>query len=291
MDDSSEIRLLQKKERENRQKLHILLEISRLVSSLLHLPEVLDGIIELLVREYRFYACSIRLLDSNGNLRIMSQKGLSDSFIKRAAKHPKPGSCLMECFQTGKIIIVNDVEQADSLNANGLVLAEGTKSFALTPISVEAKVIGVLVTTSKRKDYFHERYSDAIYIIATQIGQAIRTAQLYDEIYNFSRKLEKKVQERTAQLKESHERLLKAERHAALGRLANRIAHEFRNSLTVIGGFARRLHEKIPDNDSNKKYVDIIAEEVMSLERKVAQIIEIVTEDQGDIATLDDELH
>lgn len=67
--------------------------------------------------------------------------------------------------------------------------------------------------------------------------------------------------------------MIGAERHAALGRIANRMAHEIRNPLAVIGGFSRRLYEKTPDSDPNKKYLEIIVRETRELETKVSEII------------------
>jgi len=109
-----------------------------------------------------------------------------------------------------------------------------------------------------------------------QAEEALRKA--HDELYKFSQQLEKKVQERTDQLKEKNEQLVEAERLAALGKIANRVAHELRNPLTVAGGFARRMYEKTPDNDPNKKYLQIIVNEVMSLENKLSEIIKIEDE-------------
>jgi len=73
-----------------------------------------------------------------------------------------------------------------------LLVGENIESFAVTPIKSEGNIIGVLVTASKRKNYFHERYNDVIYVIANQIGIAIKISQLYDDIYTFSQELEKK---------------------------------------------------------------------------------------------------
>ena len=53
----------------------ILYEIARFVSSLLDVQLVLDAIVNLLVKEFKLDACSIRLLDTDGKLRIKSQKG------------------------------------------------------------------------------------------------------------------------------------------------------------------------------------------------------------------------
>jgi len=44
--------------------------------------------------------------------------------------------------------------------------------------------------------------------------------------------------------------------------------------LTAIGGFARRINEKTPDEDQNKKYLQRIFEHVMIMENKVGEIID-----------------
>jgi len=276
MGDSLKVsnRILREK-RESEQKLTILCEITRLVSSLLHLQDVLDAIVDLLTQEFKLDACSIRLLDDDGNMRIKSQKGLSKKFVETATRKPTVDSYSGECFLTGKIVIVNEAKEIDKPISTTLLVGENIESFAVTPIKSEGNIIGVLVIASKKKNYFHARYNDVIYIIANQIGLAIKISQLYDEIYAFSRELEKKVQERTRKLEEKSKQLVEAERFAALGKMANMVADECRNSLTVIGGFSRRLYKKTPDNDPRKKDLGIIVEEVAALEHKVSKIVKM----------------
>ncbi len=75
-------------------------------------------------------------------------------------------------------------------------------------------------------------------------------------------------------IRELHLRLLESEKFAALGRLADRIAHEFRNPLTVIGGFAYRIRKKHPHDPLCQEYVGRIIREVHRLERIIDQITE-----------------
>jgi sigma-B regulation protein RsbU (phosphoserine phosphatase) len=263
--------------REAEQKIKILYEITRYVSSLLDVQLVLDAIVNLLVEEFKLDACSIRLLDSDGNLRIKSQKGLSKAFVEQATRKPTIDSYSGDCFLTGRIVIVNDAKLTDKPISTSRIVEEDIKSFAVVPIRVEGETIGVLVTSSKKKNYFHERFNDVIYVIANQIGIAIRISSLYNEIYKLNQDLEQKVRERTAELEAKTQQLLEAERLATLGEMSKRIAHEVRNSLTVVGGFARRLHEKSTENDANAKYIEIILEEVKVLEEKVANLINFGT--------------
>ena len=99
---------------------------------------------------------------------------------------------------------------------------------------------------------------------------ALRKA--HAKLSKFSQELEKKVQERTDELNEKSKQLVQAERLSAFGKMANRVAHELRNPLTVVGGFARRICEKTSDDDPNKKYLKVIVGEVMVLENKVSEI-------------------
>jgi len=231
------------------------------------------------VEELKLDACSIRLLDPDGKLRIKSHEGLSKAFIEETTREPTIDSYSGDCFLTGRILIINDADQIDKPISTNRTVCENIKSFAVTPIKLEGETIGVLVTSSKKKNYFHERFNDMIYVISNQSGVAIRISRLYAEIHSLNQGLEQKVRERTAELEEKTKCLIEAERLATVGEMSKRIAHELRNSLTVVGGVARRLHGKSSDTDSNREYLKIIFEEVKTLEEKVSNLIKLGAEE------------
>ncbi|MBW1997333.1 MAG: GAF domain-containing protein [Deltaproteobacteria bacterium] len=266
--------------KEAEQKVRILHEIARFVSSLLDLQLVLDAIVDLLVKEFQLDTCSIRLLDPDGKLRIKSHRGLSKGFVEQATCVPSNQTYSGECFLTGRIVIVNNSQEIEEDALKNRLVREDIRSFAVSPIKVEGETIGVLVTASRRKNYFHERFNDVIYTITNQIGVAIKISRLYEEVYQLNQRLEQKVRERTAQLEEKTKQLIKAERLATIGEISQTIAHELRNSLTVVGGFARRLYEKSGEDDPNRKYIVTIMEEVKVLEEKVSNIINLGSMEQ-----------
>jgi GAF domain-containing protein len=269
---------ISRRTREAEQKIRILYEITRYVSSLLDVQLVLDAIINLLVDEFKLDACFILLLDADGNLTIKSRKGLIKALVEQPPRKPSIDSYAGDCFLSGRTVIVKDAEQTDIPISTNRIVSEDIKSFAVTPIKVEGETIGVLVAASTKKNYFHERFNDVIYGISNQIGIAIRVSRLYEEINELNRDLEQKVQERTEELEAKTEQLLEAERLATLGEMSQRIAHELRNSLIVVGGFARRLEKKSIKNDPTTKYIEIILEEVKVLEEKVSTLIKLGTE-------------
>ncbi|MBI5205168.1 MAG: PAS domain S-box protein [Nitrospirae bacterium] len=78
------------------------------------------------------------------------------------------------------------------------------------------------------------------------------------------------------ELNNLREKLVAAERMAALGEVAAKVAHEIRNPLVSVGGFARRLEKKLDGN--LKEYAGIIAKEVGRLENILKEILGFVKE-------------
>jgi len=69
-------------------------------------------------------------------------------------------------------------------------------------------------------------------------------------------------------------RILRSERLAALGQLVAEIAHEIKNPLMMIGGFARQLL-RTARGDKMRLKLNIIAEEVRRLERLLADLSDL----------------
>lgn len=78
-------------------------------------------------------------------------------------------------------------------------------------------------------------------------------------------------------IKAARERLVEEERSEALEHMMEEVAHEIRNPLTSIGGFARKVYGKLPEGDPNKKYMEMIIQDVTILEGMIKQLIELKT--------------
>ncbi len=63
------------------------------------------------------------------------------------------------------------------------------------------------------------------------------------------------------------------EKLAALDQMVDEVSHEVRNPLVTIGGFARRVRDNLAADDPNIKYLDIILQNVVALEKMVAKLL------------------
>lgn len=78
-------------------------------------------------------------------------------------------------------------------------------------------------------------------------------------------------------IKAAHEKLVEEKKSGALEQMMDQVAHEIRNPLTSIGGFARKVYGKLPEGDPNKKYMEMIIDDVAILENMIKQLIELKT--------------
>ncbi|MCA1988880.1 MAG: HAMP domain-containing histidine kinase, partial [Desulfarculus sp.] len=88
-------------------------------------------------------------------------------------------------------------------------------------------------------------------------------------------------------LKETWRLVMQAERTAAVARFTSALAHELRNPLMVIGGFAKRLAGALCQDDPRCNYVKVIVQEVQQLEQLLSQIFKLNRESDLDFAEVE----
>ncbi|MSN26038.1 MAG: GAF domain-containing protein [Geobacter sp.] len=136
-------------------------------------------------------------------------------------------------------------------------------SFAAVPLTARDKTIGMIVVDNPESG--RPITQDELYflqLLANQAGMAIENSILYN-----------KVEDANTNLREARERLLHGEKLAAIGEMAANLAHELKNPLITIGGFAGRLLKSLPEETREHHYADTIAAEVKRLDRMIADIL------------------
>lgn len=92
-------------------------------------------------------------------------------------------------------------------------------------------VVGLFVTSQQPFDFQYQQLFDGF---CKQAGLSLQNAELYRIQANYALDLERKVEERTAELQAAQKQLAQAARLASIGQLAAGIAHEINNPLLPI---------------------------------------------------------
>lgn len=118
-------------------------------------------------------------------------------------------------------------------------------------------------------------------VLLNAVGRAADKKRLTDEkrrleqeIKQYAEELEMRVAERTAELVETHKRLVHQERIAALGRAAAQVAHEVKNPLAGLLLYSLHLKSKAEKfSESEASIVDKIVDTINHLISRVEQIL------------------
>ncbi len=96
-----------------------------------------------------------------------------------------------------------------------------------------------------------------------------------EALKEYSERLEEMVEERTQELQDAQEQLVRREKLAALGQLAGGVAHELRTPLGVISNAGYYLKLVYPDADeTTKEYLDMISAEVGKATKIISDLLD-----------------
>jgi sigma-B regulation protein RsbU (phosphoserine phosphatase) len=167
-------------------QLTLLTEISRELTSILNVDQLLQRIADLVTRIIDYQMFSILLVDPTGTVL---QHRFSLRFKESVhLKHEIPiGQGLVgHAAQSGQAVLVPDVSKDPRyVKAN-----PETRSELCIPLIYKDKVIGVLDIEHTRRGYFNEDHVRIMTTMAAQVAIAIENATLYERIARQEQRLE-----------------------------------------------------------------------------------------------------
>ena len=167
--------------------LGLLNEISRELTSILNLDELLGRIAELVRRLIDYQMFSILLLDPSGEKlqHRFSLRFNENIHIKREI--PLGHGVVGAAASSGQAMLVPDVcKDPRYIEANPETRAE-----LAVPLTYKGKVIGVLDLEHTRRGFFTEEHQRTMTTLAAQIAIALENARLYEEVERQERRLER----------------------------------------------------------------------------------------------------
>lgn len=149
----------------------------------------------------------------------------------------------------------------------------GGGQFAIAPLTIRSGPVGIIVADNAISGQeIGDLDLEFLQMFANQSAAAIENSRLY-------RELEKRLVDlRRAhhQQKEDQQTLLRMERLSVMGETSAIVAHELRNPLVAIGGFARSLTRNLDEKDPNHRFATIISQEVARMEEIIHDLLDFI---------------
>ncbi len=151
----------------------------------------------------------------------------------------------------------------------------GYESMALIPLKSGEQPLGLLQLNDTRKDMFNLEMIRFFEGIGVSIGLAISGKRAQEELARHRAHLKELVKERTRELEETHEQLVRQERLAVLGQLAGGVGHELRNPLGSIKNAAYFLNMVLEVHDPEVgEALQILQKEVSRSEGIISSLLD-----------------
>jgi two-component system, NtrC family, sensor histidine kinase HydH len=244
-----------------------LVQLSSLINSSLETQEALNNALMSVEQALNAEVSSIFEVDQGkGELFIRLARGPGSDRIKRLRLKIGEGIAGWVA-QTEKPLICRN-PYADARFSRHFDDESGfcTRSILCVPLKSRDRLMGVVEVINKKEDQgFTEEDLEVLTMLGNMIGPALENAHLYSRV-------KEKLSLTREELKVVENKLLQTERLAALGKLSRGVAHEVRNPVMIIGGFARRLQKRLPANDPAQEMIAPILHELRRLEQMVAEI-------------------
>lgn len=106
--------------------------------------------------------------------------------------------------------------------------------------------------------------------LANHAALAIDNAHVYEELRERVEELDKAYR----QLEAAQQEVIRAEKLSTIGEVTAIVAHEIRNPLATIGGFAQAISRRPDDNNRIERNANIIIEEVQRLEQILQNLLD-----------------
>jgi len=146
-----------------------------------------------------------------------------------------------------------------------------TDEFVVAPLLIERQAIGAVIADNfVTRDPIFEADVQLLNTLANHAALAIDRARAYEEIQQRAGQLE----EANKQLAAAQKEKIEAEKLAAVGELTAMVAHEIRNPLATIGGFARSMLRGPDELDRILRNSQIILDEVERLEHILSCLLD-----------------
>ncbi|OQA19496.1 MAG: Sensor protein kinase WalK [Chloroflexi bacterium ADurb.Bin360] len=197
-------------EREQRGLAEALAQAAAAVTATLDLNEVLDRILEQVARIVIGDACNVMLIEGE-TARVVRSRGYdgprSSTGRTQMPMNLSQTATLRRMIHTGQPLVISNTQEDPLWTIPKSIGAIWLKSYVSAPIRMGDKTLGFLNVDAGEPGQFGPDDARRLALFAHHAASAIENARLYRELQDYASELERRVQERTAQIQAQLARL------------------------------------------------------------------------------------
>jgi two-component system sensor histidine kinase HydH len=253
-------------------EISLLYEIQQELTSTLEYQKVLDLIVDRTRRLLDATECTIRLIEERDGKRYIRVAATTGRIFIGPNVVPFESALIDQQVFGGDLLSIDDVRTDARFPDREDAVEAGVVSMLCAPLMVRRKVIGTIRLYTAERREFTVSDRKMLLAVAGQAAVAIEHARLYRQNETKNRELLAS----NVQLRKAQKELVKKEKLAALGEMAATVAHEIRNPLTSVRGFAQRIARKYDGSGDGRlgEYTGIIIEEVDRLNKFIKDVLD-----------------
>ncbi len=182
-------------------------------------------------------------------------------------------------LENEEVVLTNEPE----LDHRSTGIPEGhipIERFLSSPAVIGDELVGQIALANAGEDYL-EKDLKFVKRMANIYSLAVRHTRSQAELQLYADQLEEMVQERTQELEDAQQKLVRQERLAVLGQLAGGVGHELRNPLGVMSNAIYYLKLLQPEiNGKIEEYHQILDQEIKKAEKIVSDLMDFARLEQ-----------
>lgn len=250
------------------ERIAVISELDKVISSSLDIHEVYDAFAEGVRRLVDYDWISVALYDEKEDvIRMHLVRTKEKSKIPEGSWRPKEGTVIGHVIDTGKPFIRGDLSTEKEFVEDEFIVSKGLRSYVVVPLFSKGRVIGTFNLGSRKPNAYTGEDVGILEDLSKQLAIAIENSRLYDELKSAYDRLQR-----------THEEL-KVIDELKSNIIAN-VSHELRTPITIAkGAIELAMNEK--DEMNRKELLKMAMDALVRQNFVIGDLIEAAYLDKG----------
>ena len=263
-------------------KLCSLYEVGRRINVLSGLDSLLDLVVRTILEEMDADRAVLLLFDEETGALTPSVTRCRDGVALNGPVQVSE-TIVRQALESHQSILTEDAASDERFTDGESISLVGIRSAMCVPLLANQKAVGVAyVDKLSQTAAFGAEDLEFLTVLCNSAAISIENARLFSEVQARNRQVteaNRQIEASYRELEETQQKLIQAEKLSSLGRLVAGIAHDLKNILTSVTGYAQLLRMPAPD-EKRATYIERLNETTAMCTKMVRDLMSFARQDE-----------